>query len=77
VRVHRRIVDAGPAQQLADDRPVRAAGRLDRPAGERRQPVDLGGRGRERLRVLARRPLEQRAVDVEEQQEGQAEPLAR
>jgi hypothetical protein len=31
-----------------------------------RQPVDLGRRQLDRLRVLERRTLEQRAVDVEE-----------
>jgi hypothetical protein len=61
--------DAGAEQQLARDGEVRAAGGAQRLTVERGKPVDLRGRRAQRPGVLDRRALQQRAVDVEEQQQ--------
>jgi hypothetical protein len=69
VRVDRRVVDAGRAQQVARDRGVGAAGDLDLEAVERDavlRPCSAPQRGG----VRARGAEQQRAVDVPEQQEG-------
>jgi hypothetical protein len=68
-RVDVRRRDARGEQQVARDREVRAARRLDLVRVQVRDAVDLLGRLDDRLRVLDRRTLQQRAVDVEQQQE--------
>jgi hypothetical protein len=64
-----RAPDARGEQQVAGDREVRAARGLDLVREQVRDPVDRLGRLDDRLRVLDRGALEQRAVDVEQQQE--------
>jgi hypothetical protein len=63
----------GRDEQVADDRPVGPAGRLDGVGVQRRHAVDGLGRGPQRVGVRLRGALEQRAVDVEEQQERRAQ----
>jgi hypothetical protein len=69
VRVDRRVVDAGRAQQVTRDRRVGAARDLDLEAVER-DAVLRPCRAAQRRGVRARGTEQQRAVDVPEQQEG-------
>ena len=68
-RVDPVVADAGGAEQVARDRGVRAPRRLHVDAVER-DAVHRPRRAPERGRVLRRGTLEQRAVDVPEQEEG-------
>jgi len=66
-------LDAGGEQQRARDRQVGPARGLDLVGVQVGDSVDLLGRLDDRPRVLDRGALEQRAVDVEEQQEWAAQ----
>jgi hypothetical protein len=68
-RVDLRGLDPRGEQQRARDRQVRPAGRLDGMAVQLGDAVDVLRRLDDRPRVLGRGALEQRAVDVEQQQE--------
>ena len=83
VRLHRRRLDLGPArvgrlardagrdEQVAHDVGVGATRELHPEAVQGRQPVD-GGRGlAQRLPVLGRARPQERAVDVEQEQQAQ------
>ncbi len=68
-RVDLRGLDARGEQQRARDREIGPARGLDLVRVQVGDPVDLLGRLDDRPRVLDRGALEQRAVDVEQQQE--------
>ncbi len=68
-RIDLRALDPGGQQQVARDREVGPAGRLDGVQVQLGDAVDFLGRLDDRPRVLDRGALEQRAVDVEQQQE--------
>ena len=70
-RVDRDRVDACREQQRPRDREVGPARRFDAVGRQVGDPVDLLRRLHDRPRVLRRGTLEQRAVDVEEQEEAQ------
>jgi hypothetical protein len=61
---------AGGGEQVADDRAVRAPRRFDPLAVRQRHAVHPLRRLPQRAGMFHRGPLEQRAVDVEEEQEG-------
>jgi hypothetical protein len=63
--------DAGERQDRAGDRVVGAPRGLDLPDRDVLEQVDPAQRGVDGLRVLARGLEQQRAVDVEEQEQGE------